>query len=145
MTPFFEFSSKLFLSSNVRGCENLHNHALHSSPILPFASVQSRSGGRTSLNFNAPFTVPPNDECPLLSLLSHDYCCRQSLFKSFLSPSLPPFAFDVVVVQPFSLSLPPWNKMQICTHTVSITLKLKGKHAELGEEKIPDTEYSTPS
>ena len=36
MTPIFELSSKLFPSSDVRGCENLWNHALRSGPILPF-------------------------------------------------------------------------------------------------------------
>ena len=39
MTPIFELSSKLFLSGNVRGCENLRNHALCSGPILPFGDT----------------------------------------------------------------------------------------------------------
>ena len=37
MTPIFELSSKLFPSSDVRGCENRRNHVLRSGPILPFA------------------------------------------------------------------------------------------------------------
>ena len=36
MTPIFELSSKLFPSSDVRGCENRRNQVLHSGPILHF-------------------------------------------------------------------------------------------------------------
>ena len=36
MTPIFELSSKLFPSSDVRGCENRQNHSLHSGPILHY-------------------------------------------------------------------------------------------------------------
>ena len=48
MTPIIELSYKLFPSSEVRGWENLQNHALCYGPILPFAHSQSVSRRRLS-------------------------------------------------------------------------------------------------
>ena len=47
MTPIFELSSKLFPSSDIRGCEQHPNHALRSGPIVRYVRepVKGREEG----------------------------------------------------------------------------------------------------
>ena len=44
MTPIFELSSRLFPSSDARGCENRWNHAVRSGPIVGTAVERTPDG-----------------------------------------------------------------------------------------------------
>ena len=46
MTPISELSFKLFPSSDIRGCENLQNHAVRSGPVLPFGHHRTVQSGK---------------------------------------------------------------------------------------------------
>ena len=62
MTPIFELSSKLFLSSDIRGCERHPNHALCSGPIVRYGlypSVSGLRGGESDTLLYSAFPPPP--------------------------------------------------------------------------------------
>ena len=96
MTPIFELSSKLFPSSDVRGCEIQRDHALRSGPILPFGNVLALSATRGSGQRSvARAAAAPN--CGLGTKF-HLFCfhrvvrlffffCRRSMLHLFISSS----------------------------------------------------------
>ena len=81
MTPIFELSSRLFPSSDARGCENQQNHALRSGLIIGSAAApqkravkwgRPRSGGSRKTVGN-DFRFGNGPEWSLKEAASHEY------------------------------------------------------------------------